>query len=247
MRQSRFLKFGIALISLSLIAFLVLDSAYFRVQEVSVNGNKKVASQEVIALAGLVQGTHFFSFKSGEIETLVKQNPWIARAEVSRAVPGKVRISVRERAPVAAIPYHNGFLVTDGEAYTVEFVQVAKVSWPIITGWEPVQTVVGERLDSLQVSAGLRCISQLTPGISSRLSEINVNPQGDVVIFLMGGLQVFVGQADAQATKKFSTLESLLDDFAANKMDVLYVDLRYDKPVVKLRTGASRRQGAGVK
>jgi len=113
---------------------------------------------------------------------------------------------------------------------------VSKLAWPLITGWEPVDTTVGSRLDSARVSAGLRTVDQLTAGVRSRLSEIHAAENGEVTMYLLGGMKVYIGQADAQVSKKLRTLESVLDDIAKNRLDVSYIDLRYEKPVIKLRT-----------
>jgi cell division protein FtsQ len=226
---------GATLIVLALAIFIFTNTAYFRVQDVLVEGAKKATPFEVMSLSGISSGMHMFEFNAAKVESAVESHPWVRRARVRREFPGKVIIQVTERSPAATLPYYNGFLVIDDDAHVVDFLASGDIPWPVITGFTPVESVVGDHLSSSLISAGLRCVVALTPAIREKLSEVAVDRNDEITLILMGGMRVLFGQADAQAPRKFKLLESVLEDIVKNKMDVEYVDLRYGNPFVKTK------------
>lgn len=235
MQSRRYAAFGVLLASVSLAVFVMTNTAFFRVQDISVTGMSKVPAHEVTALSGLHKGEHMFAFKSENVQSLVLGHPWILSATVRRRFPGVVEIAVKERTPLACVPYHNGFLTLDEEARVLEFTTGGKIAYPVITGWSPASASAGDFIRSAGILAGLRCALAATPAMRDRISELAVEKDQAVVLYLIGGLRVYFGQADAQAEKKFNVLESLLKDISDNKIDALYVDLRYANPVIKTR------------
>lgn len=234
MPASRLAKIGVLLTTLALAVFVITNTAYFRVQAIAVEGASKVAHEEIIAISGLSHGMHLASFKAGDVEAAVQAIPRIDRVSVRRMFPGTVRISVTEREPVAVLPHHSGFLVLDGVGRVIDYFVGGRIPWPVVTGEDVSTAVVGDFIKSPRIIAGLRCVSSLTSPILARLSEVNVREDGEVTLFLLGGVRVLLGQADAQIPKKSSTLESLLEDLAKTKTNASQIDLRFDKPVVRL-------------
>ena len=235
MEPRRYARFGVLLVSVSLAVFVVTNTAFFRVQDVRVTGASKVLPHEILALSGLSKGQHIFSFKSGNVQALVIGHPWILSATVSRRFPGIVEIAVTERTPVACVPYHNGFLTIDEEARVLDFSSGGRIPYPVISGWSPASGAAGDFVRSAGILAGLRCVLAASANGRERISELAVEKDQSIVLYLFGGLRVYFGQADAQAQKRFNILESVLKDISDNKIDALYVDLRYANPVIKTR------------
>jgi len=236
MRFARYVKIGVFLVVAALASFFVVNSSYFRIQDIVVQGASKVPGAEIIALTNLYRGQHMYGFKADEVVALVRSHPWVARAKVLRHLPGNVTVTVTERKPIAVVPSHNGYLVVDEESHVVDFLTTGRIPLPVITGFQPNDAVVGDRLLAGEVATAIRCIMQLTPFVAERISEVNANDQGEVTVFLLGGLRVYMGLSDAQLPRKFALLESLLGDINKSKMDVLYIDLRYGNPIIKPRT-----------
>jgi cell division protein FtsQ len=235
MQPRRYAGFGVLLVASSLAVFVMTNTAFFRVQEIAVTGAVKVSPHEVVALSRLERGQHMFAFKSESVRSLVMTHPWIRSAAVGRRFPGVVEIVVTERTPLACVPYHNGFLTVDEDARVLEFAAGGKIAYPVITGWSPASAAEGDFIRSAGMLAGLRCVQAASPKMRDRISEVAVERDQTVVLYLIGGLRVYFGQADAQAEKRFNVLESVLEDISHNKIDALYVDLRFGNPVIKTK------------
>ncbi len=235
MRSSRVLRLGVLLTALGVASFVLSNAAYFRVHEIRVKESTRVPKEEILALSGLSIGMHIYSFDPRRVEAAICKNPWIHTATVTRSLPGLVSISTSMRQPIAAIPHYSGFFLIDSDARVVDFQDGGQVLYPVITGYDSGNTLAGDFIKHPSVLAGLRCLESLTPEITAQLSEVNVDKEGEVTLFLVGGLRVFIGQADAQTERKARTLESLLEDIRKSSLSALHVDLRYEQPVIRLR------------
>lgn len=233
MEPRRYARLGVLLVSASLAVFIVTNTAFFRVQDIRVTGASRVPPHEIASLSGLSKGQHMFSFRSEDVKALVMRQPWVLSTTVSRRFPGVVEIAVTERTPVACVPYHNGFLTVDEEARVLDFSSGGKIPYPIISGWSPASAAAGDFVQSAGILSGIRCVLGASPAMRERISELAVEKDQSILLYLAGGLRVYFGQADAQAQKRFNVLESVLEDISNNKINALYVDLRYANPVIK--------------
>jgi cell division septal protein FtsQ len=84
---------------------LLLFGPYFRVQQVRVEGNRRVPAGQVAALAGLGSAS-LFAVDPGAAAGRVGDLPWIRTVSVGTSFPDGVTIRVEEWQPVAA--YHPG-------------------------------------------------------------------------------------------------------------------------------------------
>jgi cell division protein FtsQ len=111
---------AMAIVATSLV---VSRSSLLHLRHLEVVGTTSLTRAEVVQLAGLSSSTNVLWFDPGAVERRLESDPWVATATVSRRLPGTIRISVVERAPVAMIRDERGFTIvaTDGIALsTVE-------------------------------------------------------------------------------------------------------------------------------
>jgi cell division protein FtsQ len=90
----------------------VRASDRFLVRAIEVNGNCRLARDEVVAVAGLSTGMKLLDVQPGKIQAALGARPWVERVSVRRWFPGKVSVHVTERTPVA--------LVNVGQVYQVD-------------------------------------------------------------------------------------------------------------------------------
>jgi cell division protein FtsQ len=235
MAKARFVQIGVLLVAVALTAFFVYSSPYFRIQDISVGGTVKVPPADVISVSGLYRGMHMLPLNLATVEASVRTLPWVKTARAAQALPGKVFITITERKPLALVPSTRGFYLIDEEGRALDIVTSGRITYPIITGFDPGEAVAGDFLNATEVMAGIRCIGSLTPAIAERFSEVNAGPEGEVVVFLTGGVRLYLGQADAQLRKKFLVAESVLEDLRKSRSEVEYIDLRYGNPIIKPR------------
>jgi cell division protein FtsQ len=118
-RGRRLVAVGIAAaVAIVATSFVASRSSLLHLRHLEVVGTTSLTRAEVVRLAGLSSSTNVLWFDPGAVERRLESDPWVATATVSRRLPGTIRISVVERAPVAMIRDERGFTVvaTDGVA-----------------------------------------------------------------------------------------------------------------------------------
>jgi cell division protein FtsQ len=112
-----------AAVAIAAASLVVSRSSLLHLRHLEVVGTTSLTRAEVVRLAALSSSTNVLWLDPGDVERRLESYPWVATATVSRRLPGTIRISVVERAPVAMIRDERGFtlLAADGVALsTVE-------------------------------------------------------------------------------------------------------------------------------
>lgn len=106
----------VAAVTIAAASLVSSRSSLLRLRHLEVVGTSSLTRAEIVRLAALSPSTNVLWFDAGAVERRLESDPWVARATVSRRLPGTIRISVVERAPVAMIRGEGGFrlLATDG-------------------------------------------------------------------------------------------------------------------------------------
>ena len=98
-----------------IIAVLVLSTAlFFRVNDVSVEGNERHTSDQIEAIANISQGRQLFTVPSGRIrQQLLDEFPYIKNVTITLRLPSTVRIIIEERHPVGFLEYDGYYWIID--------------------------------------------------------------------------------------------------------------------------------------
>ena len=93
----------------------------FAIREIIIEGNHQVEDIDVRRAARLQLGSNIFEVSTEDARNHLLQHPWIEEASVVRKLPGRVRLEIMEREPVAlvALDGHVGASVHDGEVAVV--------------------------------------------------------------------------------------------------------------------------------
>ena len=79
----------------------VLTSEGLRIDRVEVQGNQFLSEGEVRELLGPAVGVNILRLDISAITARLKASPWVSDATVARALPNAIRITIRERIPLA--------------------------------------------------------------------------------------------------------------------------------------------------
>lgn len=152
--------------------YALLFSPLLGVRSVEVTGAKALSGREVREAAKVPLGHPMLRLDTDALsQRVLDELPRAAGAEVSRSWPSTVRISVRERTPVAVFRAEDGVRLVDGEA--VDFRHTGKVPrglpelrLPRFDSADPVSVAVVNSLMSLPVSlrGKVVAVSAKTPG-----------------------------------------------------------------------------------
>ena len=137
---------GISILSLaSIFAYdLVTQSALFAVKQISVAGNQRVSSDEIISFADLDEDHNLFKLNIHTLEKKISSHPWIASANVKRRLPSGLEITVTEHTALAIVKIENIadiIINTQGQPFKEYNPQTDDVEeLPVITGLDLTRT-----------------------------------------------------------------------------------------------------------
>lgn len=203
----------------------------FRVERVEVSGIRLVAPQEVLSASGIRAGDNVWD-DAAKWEEALRRHPVLADAQVTRRLPGTLRVRVREKAPVALLDAGTLRPATaGGEILPVDPARVP-VDLPIVRTRR-----AGEAArDSLArpLLAEIARLSGLDPELGARISEVRRAPGGELSLLLAQPAAELVVPAGAGA-RRLRELRAVLrelDRAAAAGRGRPLVDLRFEDQIV---------------
>jgi cell division protein FtsQ len=117
---------------------VVVQSPFFTVRQVNIQGEHRVKKEEILLLAELSRPVNFFQVNLPTMEKRIATHPWISSATVRRSMFSTLTITVEEQHPLAIVRIENfpDMIINQQgvpfKAYEPEMDQ--DVTLPVITG-----------------------------------------------------------------------------------------------------------------
>lgn len=236
------LRFVILLIGLlsGVGIYSLIESPLFRVERITVLGTLKLTEKDVKAASKIAPGTHFFRIRTQEVKANLSVLPWVQSADVRVRIPGELIITITERHPVGYIPVQGGFYSFDRFGVLLEVVTDPKeIDLPVLTGldisdWGGRLPEPGYKTADPRIVRAGDLLYALGP-ITTRISEVSVNNDGEFIIYTLDGKTTLFGHAGPDLVEKVALLREILEDIDNNGVKVAHIDLRFKgKPIIKL-------------
>jgi cell division protein FtsQ len=205
-RRLRMLVSGLVVASAIGVAVALVDSPWFSVQHVTVEGNRATPTAAIVAASGLCgaarpprcAGPPLVALDAAGAARRVERLPFVAHASVLRRWPDGVLVVVREHRGVAVAKDRRGFALVDREG---EILATAGAPWP---GFVRLAGVVadgaaGSRLPRA-ADAALRVAAGLPEALRGEVAAVR-SDAGGVELELSGGGVVQLGGPDRLAAK----------------------------------------------
>ena len=227
-------------------ASLALAAPALQISRITVRGNDRLATGEVLALVAGLQRRNLLTVRLDDWRERLMSSPWVEDATLRRILPGTVEITVRERRPMGIGRVANGLYLVDARGVVVDEYgpNYADLDLPIIDGLGSVPHEGAPVVDDAKAFLAARLIVALQerPELAARVSEIDVSDAHDAVVILDGDTAMLrLGEDDfVERLQEYIDLGPALRERVS---DIDYVDLRfgdrlYVRPVHRSR-GAS--------
>jgi len=233
---------GVVLLPLGLGAW-VLTSHRFALADVVVEGGTQRVKPEWVRQAlAPYRGANLLRLPLAEAAEVLQKNPWVQSVELQKELPGRLRVALTERRPVALLRSGEGLVYADPDGRPI--MQVDSVpeahkagllevffSHPVPGGMESALEVAGE-------------LGRVRPDWSAALTRIDVLGEEDFRLHtdaLPFSLVVTRGEVGPKARR----LEELLPELERRYPVIDSVDLRFSRRIV-VQPGAPARTGAGA-
>lgn len=207
----------------------VTGAPSLRVTRVTVNGNQRLSTGEVLSLVDGIQGRNLIGLDLSEWQDRLLASPWVEAASLRRVLPGTVVVTVRERRPMAIGRVGHALYLVDARGVVVDEYgpSYADLDLPMVDGLGADGTRRGT-LDAARVALAGQVIAALgaRPDMLSKVSLIDVSRPHNAVVMLEGDTALlYLGEENfAERLQQYLDLGSALRERVAA---IDYVDLRF--------------------
>jgi cell division protein FtsQ len=228
-RRLRLLLGSVGVATLAGGLFLATQSSLLDVDRIEVMGSEHTPAPVVAHATRIARGAPLVWLNRGAAAHRVERLPWVKTAVVSRRLPGRVRVKVVERVPVASVARGDAtFALVDSTARVITVVPSRIGGQPEILGAGP-PPEPGQILRS--VVPALAALRALTPDLRARAVAVDVG-NGALTVRFGAGPEARLGSTD-ELTAKIAALHAVLANLAATGRGAAYVDVRVaSAPVV---------------
>ena len=122
-------------------------TVFFKVQSITVSGNARYTSEEVVAASGIeIEDNLFLLNKYSAAQAIFEKLPYVEEATINRALPDTIVITVRECVAAAGVVTPEGYWLISENGKLLERTDTLPSGCPGITGVEPESPALSAQL-----------------------------------------------------------------------------------------------------
>ncbi len=215
------------------ISVVVAMSIFFRVSTVEVEGNQDYTDEEIVAATGIDAGDNlFFLNRISAVSRMMARLPYIQEATVSRVLPDRVVISVKESNAIATVQSETSAWMIDRnckmmtavtESEAMGLIPVKGLTAVLPNVGDPIQPKDGDQEKVAYLSEILLEIE--VRNLQSRISEIDLTDASNPSLYFDDRFEVKLG-AKGDTIRKFGLFLSASEQLASG--DIGVIDLSLD-------------------
>lgn len=213
---------------------LVLGAEIFRVRGVTVRGNSRLSTGEVLALVSGLTSENVLRTDLSEYRARLIDSPWVADARLRRVLPSSVEVVIRERQPMGLCRLAGRLYLVDDTGTVIDEYgpQYADLDLPIIDGLSSVPRDGGPALDPARAELAAAVMRDITDhkAIGRRVSQIDVSDAHDAVVILDGDTAL-LHLGEERFAERLQSYVELAPTLRSRLQEIDYVDLRFDERV----------------
>lgn len=108
------------------------------IKNIEIAGARRLKPEVLLHLAHLGPDTNLLAIRPGRVEQALQAHPWIARAELTREWPHRIKLHIRERQPVALMKLGEELFYIDRQGILFKPMSPGDPhDFPVITGLKP--------------------------------------------------------------------------------------------------------------
>lgn len=227
------------------VTFLVSETGFLRVSRVTVRGNSRLSTGEVMALVSDLKGDSVLTADLGAYRTRLVDSPWVAEASLRRVLPGSVEITLRERSPIGLCRLLDRLYLVDATGTVIDEFgpQYGDLDLPIIDGLSGPPRDGAPAIDPERAELAAAVVRAIWAHrqLARRVSQIDVRDRHDAVVIL-DGETALLHLGDSHFAERLQSYLDLAPALHERVPEIDYVDLRFDQRVyvrpAKTRTRA---------
>ena len=199
-------------------------------------GLRNVSRAQVLDVLGADIGRNVFRIPLEERKKQLEEIPWVESATVMRLLPARLRISIKERTPVAFARIGTKIMFIDSNGVLMEMPahsSNSSYSFPVLTGMdgsEPLST----RAPRMKIYAELlKSLDAGDTGYSKRVSEVDISDPNDIKVVVDATTSaVLVHMGNSEYQERFRIYVTHISEWRAQFSKLDSVDLRYNGQII---------------
>ncbi len=217
--------------------YFLLESEYFRVEEVVIDTEDAETTHEISELVGaeFLKDQNIFRVSTESLKNLLEtEMPKLADVQVKKVYPSTLKISARVREPLVYVSAKNIYLI-DKEGMVIEKIGRAETDLPdlpFISGLESSKVQRGRKITDDLLATSLEVLiilKKVKPRICSKISEINANEEQGLTVVMLDGTKLYFHSDDIRC--QLAALETFLQRIEGMN-NLLYADFRFEDQIV---------------
>jgi cell division protein FtsQ len=230
----------------------VTTSPRFAIHDIAIRGNHHLTVDQIRAALPVAVGDNVFAIDLDAVTRELRENPWIASAEVHRILPHTIAIDVREHEP-AAIVELGGIYLTDASGHPFKRAALDAdegAGLPIITGLDRESYLADPDATAALIEAALRALEQWHAGSATdprpAIGEVHVDVHGALTLRTYDqATAILLGAMDAALLARMHTFDAVwenLGDAERSRARAIHLDTRPDHVTIAFAAGKEKDQ-----
>jgi hypothetical protein len=198
----------------------VTTSPRFAITQITVQGNHRLATEEIRAALPVAPGDNVFAADLDGVTRTLHANPWIARAEVHRVLPHTLVIDIGEHEAAAIVELGDTYLVDpSGHPFKRASADERVLALPRITGLDRSAYLANAAATAEQVQRALAALANWQAGADRpQAAEVHLDPHGALVLRSAAPeLEIELGSLDAGLAARMQTFDAAWGSLGASE------------------------------
>ncbi|HVL63670.1 MAG TPA: FtsQ-type POTRA domain-containing protein [Actinomycetota bacterium] len=208
----------------ALLAWGVFWSPLLHVNDIRVTGARNTPIEEVVASAGVREAQNLLLLSTDAVARRVERLPWVRSVEVTRMLPGTVRIAVVERRPALVLSLGAARWTLDARGRVLAPGE-AEPGLPVLAGVGVGTVEPGVRLQTVEAVEALRVLRSLPRRLRAEVAGVFAPTLERITLKLTDGVIVRYGAAEDMGSKN-AVLAAVLRRIRADGEVPAVVDVR---------------------
>lgn len=232
-KLSKIIRFFFCIL-VTVVVFLSLDyiDETFRIKTIIVN--KKESKMDIFGINDFKNKSTLLTKKSAIIDSIKRKNPKIKDVDVDITYPSTLKINVQFGSDFINLKTNNGYFILDDKGKIVEKRKDANSNYPILTYFQKIDHSLFQPGDSIDYSDILLALYFVEKSQEIGLLVNTVDISSLYVIRLKIAGKTVLFSTEKERETQIYELNSILKRFRSNGSKYNTIDLRFDKPLLKI-------------
>jgi cell division protein FtsQ len=240
MSASRKLKFGflgLVFLAIGLVVSANLWKSNLKVKRVTIEGNRIVETAEITQLIKVPKNSQLQDVDLMAVRRDILSHHFIKDAVVERDLPATLRVTIKERVPLAIINSSEILYLDEDGVVLPHSISKQLFDLPVLTGMpDGISLTPGSKISHSDIQEALKILASsrlVSKDLYHLISEVRLRNGGDVILYAAEwGVPIIFGHGEIAS--KLVRLETFWNDVVRERGsdNLQYVDLRFDDQVV---------------